>query len=1287
MDEPKDQAGQGETALEDAAPPMTPLEERAAPLLVPPAPQKPKFRFKRWLKILGGAVLCLVLALVLFVIFLPVNTIKDHALPLLKEKFGIELKIAHIDYSLFSGLDLYEVELPAPKGYTAPLFTAKRIGLHYDLSGLFGHELTITEIAVERPFVTLETKNGVTSLDAWLAAMPPAAPSEPAPSAPKEEEAAPAEASPWLLTLDRLAVTDLRAKIDDGTHRLDFARLSLVVRGHYSDLDSQAEARLTIDSPDAKTPNIRFAQSAPLALDSPLTLGLDLTVKAANLYSPLAAHPQERLRPKAQLALALHAATPELKKPWPLAPLDLALGLKARADLPADTATVEALTLDVNGERWLALKGALNGIYAPRQVDATLEALRLPLTRIAPYLAPFVPKLELSGEAAVQNLHVKADVPSLMTAGMPELFGEIRLNRINAVYPPAKLTVKGLDLALDLDARPDSTPPALQTPAASVKGFLRAERLELDALALAAPRLDLDLRAADVLLSELPVPAGLAGLDLRLALPRITYKDPTYGPIALSLKTQITAEGEPQRNQLRITKLDVNVSDTLKLKSHLEARFDPQTLSLPFYSLGLTLEPLVLPKLIALLPPKARLLLMGFEVKGALSAQLDSSGRLPWPIEDPLALPVSFSASVALKDAALSSSVFGLEMSGLDLALGAKGTPQAVGVNGLFKIGALEMPGQSLTLEDLRLPLEASFSPTNAKAKLGLSLAKLSKEDIGASLNELALSLAGEAKGSLLEADISEAKAQLGLDCEALSYASAPALALSKQHFLTSLTYQKKSRQAELKSEFSIGELSVGAAKLGLKDLALTLQAAAKGVLLAKGGSLSALPKELTLSLETTLGELTQNEKLTQPLKDSRFSLALGVTDLRDVALQRLALVLPSLGASFETKGELNKLQNEKREWVDFKTRWPEVDLETTLGIDHAEPLALLEGLRVQGMAQIKTRLRVLPEAKAELSGALVARDFGLDWRTKGQVVRADGTSEARQVEIAVHDFDAQVPFLQSFSLDPVAPILSGDNIFDAKARGVLYEAMRPYLKEQANFHVGGISYDAKTGDAQQHVTIDEVSLDMLYQNGTFAINRLYVDLLGGGMSGVLQVQLVALPPKPLDARLHLETQITGINLARLLQKDGAAAKPSAISTLVNLNVGLRDLFLDGRVDFTRISLAQLDDVLKFLDPKGKDPNIQRNRALVNAWYIKGVKPQISLVSMRVKYGNLSMDIQMDAKIVGPLLQGILDRMRIRRFNIIPILKTNLPQSLRPPEKEAPKAADSAPPAAAALAP
>jgi len=117
---------------------------------------------------------------------------------------------------------------------------------------------------------------------------------------------------------------------------------------------------------------------------------------------------------------------------------------------------------------------------------------------------------------------------------------------------------------------------------------------------------------------------------------------------------------------------------------------------------------------------------------------------------------------------------------------------------------------------------------------------------------------------------------------------------------------------------------------------------------------------------------------------------------------------------------------------------------------------------------------------------------------------------------------------------------------------------------------------------------------------------------------------------------------------------------PSEISTLIEMNIGLQELLLQGRIDFTQISLLQLDDILKFLDPQGKDPSIQSNRELLNAWYLKMLKPKISLVSMRMQYSNLNMDIAMDAFAVGGILQRILENMKIRRFNVKPILRRHL---------------------------
>ena len=71
------------------------------------------------------------------------------------------------------------------------------------------------------------------------------------------------------------------------------------------------------------------------------------------------------------------------------------------------------------------------------------------------------------------------------------------------------------------------------------------------------------------------------------------------------------------------------------------------------------------------------------------------------------------------------------------------------------------------------------------------------------------------------------------------------------------------------------------------------------------------------------------------------------------------------------------------------------------------------------------------------------------------------------------------------------------------------------------------------------------------------------------------------------------------------------------------------------------------------------------------------VNPQVKLVSMWIKYGNLNLDINMDAWFfVGTILKNTLKNSRIRRLNIMPILNQFLPPDKPAEEETAAEASD-----------
>ena len=224
---------------------------------------------------------------------------------------------------------------------------------------------------------------------------------------------------------------------------------------------------------------------------------------------------------------------------------------------------------------------------------------------------------------------------------------------------------------------------------------------------------------------------------------------------------------------------------------------------------------------------------------------------------------------------------------------------------------------------------------------------------------------------------------------------------------------------------------------------------------------------------------------------------------------------------------------------------------------------------------------------------------------------------------------------------------------------------MRPYAARRASLALAGVELDEKLVEANQaghllssarrQVRVGKLSADLALSDSTLELDRLYVSLFGGDITAALAAQLVSL--KPLDARVNLRTQLTGVNLRELDPEGLRQGKRAELSALAEVKYALRAQELEARVEIPRLSLDMLDAFLAYLDPSGLNESVQKNRKLLAAWYIKVAKPQVRLVSVWINHGNLNMDIEMDAREpIGAYLRSQLRRNRIRRLNILPLL-------------------------------
>ena len=150
----------------------------------------------------------------------------------------------------------------------------------------------------------------------------------------------------------------------------------------------------------------------------------------------------------------------------------------------------------------------------------------------------------------------------------------------------------------------------------------------------------------------------------------------------------------------------------------------------------------------------------------------------------------------------------------------------------------------------------------------------------------------------------------------------------------------------------------------------------------------------------------------------------------------------------------------------------------------------------------------------------------------------------------------------------------------------------------------------------------------------------------------------------------QFKTQVTGVDLAYLNPEAIRFGQETEVSALLDFSYRPAREELAGRMEITKLSLKMLDSLLVYLDPDRTNESVQKNRRLLSAWYIRWINPSVQLVSLWIKHGNLNMDINMDAWfVVGTVLKRVLKNMRVRRLNVLPMLRQEVTPILRKLER------------------
>jgi len=1271
--------------------------------------------------------LALVAGLLLFLVSPPSDLVRRAALPIARQALSHpRLNIGGMSLLPGSRLELRDVLLGPPAGYHRPLLRLGRLVLRYDLSAVHRGEITILQAQLDRPVVHLETVGKKTNWEAFLAALTTGEPEpkpEPSGSMPDIKVqladlsitglAAAVEDGARKIVLDQVSLglngffspksSDLKLRVTvaprpgaTASVRLDQQKPSPVEAA----LDAKLELKV----------RVRDLLRGPRA-----DLTLEADVQSHKLRAP------KELAP-ARLALRLAADADLGRGRIKISRLGLALAEEPLVDFTGtvtDLAGKQRLDLLLRRLR-LPLDRLmpylrpfvpgveLGGLVELRDLRLRsdrpeLEALIRPGASAAPALPRLSARLLLS--------RVRARLKKQSPAGMALDARNLDLDLALAAGGAAASTPAAL-----LQAVPDpATPPSSAALATSTAPLAVLGRLRLGAFKGAGVRArGIDLRLAGGLGLDGGLQPGPAGARMTLRIPTLTYTSRATGRLSLGVSASMAGSAQMRQRRARLRELE------LKLPGLLQARLSGNLEQWGARSLAAQLEikPLDLARVIAWLPGELKAPLGRMKLTGKLGLTANVTGRLPGagPMR-PLDLPLAGKVKLGLTRIGLDDPGRKITAGPLDGDLGLTARAGALALDGKLTLGALSMSDQKLVISGVTLDPDLRLGRRALDSRLVLGLKRAHKEDLGLTVKALRLDhrLAAALPAARL---LSGRSARLGktrasVDWTVGSMAMAlPANTLSLKQKATQLqatydparggtstikltstlaraSHQEQGMLAEgLKLSFADsvtghGGISLPRPRPHLTGLASTHQGSmtldtlrlgrlglsATGLGVKMSGDLSGFSltgpavklKQVSHKVAAEMARVTLRGVVDRPLLKNTLALDLSLRDLKDLDLRQLSLRMPTRGIYLDLSGEGKDL-------IPLDTgRLPPFQLTLAAGIDapatteEARSTFLYPGVRGAGKLGAELSLRSRGGEKLRLAGRLLGRSFHL-WQRGG--------SGARASHIQLRDLDADIPFQQTLLLRRGRLRLPAPSvaITDLSNRTALYHELRPYTRRAAGLTLGGMSLERPTARGPQRLQLDRAHLDLTLADNALKMRRLYLKLFGGDIAGAMQVQVLSLAP--LDLVLHLRTQVTGVNLAYLNPDARGRDSETEVSALLDFGYRPAREELEGRVEITRLSLKMLDSLLAYLDPDGTNGSVQENRKLLGSWYLKWIDPRVQLVSLWIKHGNLNMDIDMDAWfVVGTVLKRVLRNMRIRRLNILPVLRREVTPILRKVER------------------
>lgn len=1164
----------------------------------------------------GGALVVLI-ALVVARLYWNDARIKEQVAALASARLGVEVEITDFDLAFTSGVELHGLRVGPPTGFVHDVARIERMALHWRLAPLFALTLHLPEIAIDGLTVTLEETSAGRNVDALLAALrpredappnadpaaaraPTSAPTPPSavapsPTAPRAKTLPELPSLPLEVKLDRLAVTEIEARIIRPTDevRLTRAGFELKLWGEGRELDASLWLGLGGRTPGGRSELV--VRRAEPALEVAMDQRLDIDVHSRGL-----AETTLSVRWDAGLATTAPLQVPRTK---------LSAEVDAKAELVAQKIAVPTLRMSLGEKtRFDAALTVSELLSTPRLL---LERLTFTsdLAELAPLIAAVKPDTSLAGtlsasvapgEWTADAANTPATVGAALSFAAQHLAVRSQGNAVDGLELEGRVTVEGgrIDTAGTVEierARSAAgqeardvalrwsvaTPLLAWLPGQAREGFVTT-KLGVDVGAAEAAHqtarglaVTLDVDAPVALLQRLPSDAPLeAALRLRLA----EAATPVVKVRGIGFDTRARAwDLEGKRVEARA---DANIDETktldpdrgmslprIELGGTVRRRGSSIDLSDARFALGalvttrakagidgfdtrsprvrgleVDVEPLALDRLLALLPAAAR---PPLELSGTASASFALQGTLP--LEE---LARTFTPP----------------------------KPQLVHGQPTW---ASTIDGVAEYLERVAKRFETGL-PFTSQARFSLTDVAMSNET-----------------SALADLDLT-ATLDLG--------AHAPKAALT-------MTIAEVQRPSEIGGVLIAGELGLVGRELGAK---LTMSAA----------------------------RLVQ-PALTEPIAGLGFDWAFRYRLGGDLLLDRFVIAAESLDARFGMNGLLAKPLQLARErgWERAGLPGLEAKLRTELRYASKSLVSVTPaGPAVKGTVRVDGELTIA-EGLARLGGALKLDDLSV--RTPTLEVQEMSGEVPLDLQLAFDGREGATTIARGL---PIAGgevgLLTADlDIRDRPARPAFYDRVRRYRASPP--------LTARRIRSGPYVVEDFV-VDGRLERGMMVADTVQMHVLGGDIAGNMAFQLGRDSSVRGDMTFNVSNMDASYFEALKLEGGEDSQMNADFRASFLFAPTRRDVAMN--MNITKVGPTTFDRFLQLLDPEAKNDNLQKNRRLLNMMHVGPVNlATIDHIAMWMRYESFNMDLVVTSlfRVPGTTLQvPNIDRELVRRYSM-----------------------------------